>query len=127
MHACSYGLLDKSRLTYNFIFNDFVLPISEGFGPHDDQELLGMFRRSELQLLQKEELITSSVPGRTQTDEASSWAVGDRAFALNLQYLDATRLRSTPEKASNFNGMHVVNDAKVIVLELSGEFARIQF
>ena len=50
--------------------------------------------------------------------------MGDRAFMLNTDYFDGTRLRARPH-ADEFNGQFVPNDQQVEILALEGGFSQV--
>ena len=58
----------------------------------------------------------------------AAYKVGDKAFANNPHYKDGTRLRVGATKESEFNDHYILNDAEVVVLEVteSNEFARVR-
>lgn len=56
----------------------------------------------------------------------AEYKVGEKAYADNPHYEDGTRLRVSAERESDFTGKHVLNDAHVEVVEVSGEFAKVR-
>jgi hypothetical protein len=70
-------------------------------------------------------------PGETLLESsegkaAASFQVGDTPYTLNPYFTDGTRLREGPEGSAPFNGMHVLNDEQVEVLETLGEYAKVR-
>ena len=56
----------------------------------------------------------------------AAYKVGEKAFAQNPHYEDGTRLRSGPTRESDFNGHQVLNDAEIVVVEVSDDFAKVR-
>ena len=54
--------------------------------------------------------------GHSATDDGL--AVGDVLYAVNPNFEQGTRLRSTPDADSRFNGYHVANDTEVEIVAL---------
>lgn len=56
----------------------------------------------------------------------SAYNVGEKAYAQNPHYQDGTRLRETAAREAPFNGLAVMNDAEIEVVEVTGDFARVR-
>ena len=60
-------------------------------------------------------------------DELQIVTVGEKMVMLNPYFRDGTRLRLGPERDADFSDQHILNDAEVIVLDVSSNgFAKVQ-
>ena len=56
----------------------------------------------------------------------TAYKVGEKAYAQNPHYKDGTRLRKTADRDGEFSGQNILNDAEVVVLEVTGDFAKVR-
>jgi hypothetical protein len=95
-----------------FVIPLLFLVVNMNRSRYTDESLLG----------QDPTLLASARP---HTD-GMSFTVGEKAFSLNPKYKDGTRLRALAAADSAFNGVWCPNDIQLQIVEVEGEFLRVQ-
>ena len=133
-------VLNDAKVTVLEVDGEFAkIRAVDGNGPCPDAEGW-MYRRNLTHTERRMGLMASTKNTRrlslTGTDKAwtgeddtvEEFTVGDEVYGFNPHYKDGTKLRITPELKSDFTGQAILNDAKVMVLELNddGIFAKVR-